>query len=116
MTALLAGVLCAIATMTVAVDGASAQAVVTDAKLSAFVEAASKVDAIIERWNPRIAAAATDAEKEELFEQANDEAVAAIEETPGITAAEYADINAAAAADPALKARIDRLFTTRGTR
>jgi hypothetical protein len=82
----------------------------TDAKLQSFASAVIAVNAIVERWRPQIEAAASDADKRQLAEQANQEMRAAVEDTEGMSVDEYQAIAQAAQGDPQLMARLDKVF------
>jgi hypothetical protein len=82
----------------------------SDAKLTSFIDAAKKIDALIVDWNPKIAAAKTPEEKQQVLAQAEGEAVKAIEKTKGITVDEYRQIGEAARQDPALAARLEKIY------
>jgi hypothetical protein len=82
----------------------------SDAKLQSFASAVIAVNAIVEQWRPQIAAASSDAEKQQMAAQANEEMRAAVEGTEGMSVQEYQEIAQAAQGDAALMARIDRVF------
>lgn len=86
----------------------------TDDKLHAFIIAALKVGDLIDQWEPKIEAAKTPAEQEQLKQQANSELVAAIESGGGMTLPEYRAISSAAENDPALQERIIKLLQEGG--
>ncbi|MBL8658752.1 MAG: DUF4168 domain-containing protein [Rhodospirillales bacterium] len=96
---------------------AHAQAAATtnfsDAKLSSFIDAAKKIDGLIVDWNPKIAAAKTPEDKQKVMAEAEAEAIKAIEKTKGITVDEYRQIGEAARKDPALAARLDKMYQAR---
>jgi hypothetical protein len=87
-----------------------AQEAFTDAKLQSFASAVVAVNAIVERWRPQIQAAPSDADKQRMAEQANQEMRAAVEGTEGLSVEEYQAIAQAAQGDPQLMARIDKAF------
>ena len=89
---------------------AQAEPQFSDQQLESFVIAALAVDKLIREWNPRIQAAADEAEAAQLREQANGELAEAIARTDGITVEQYQEIGRAAQADPDLKARIDAIY------
>ena len=89
-------------------------AALTDDKLHAFIIAALKVGDLIDQWSPKIEAAKTPAEQEQLKQQANSELVAAIEGSGGMTLPEYRAISSAAENDPALQERIIKLLQEGG--
>ena len=89
---------------------AAAPASFSDAKLSSFIDAAKKIDGVIVAWNPKIAAAKTPEEKQEVLTQAEGEALKAIEKTKGITVDEYRQIGEAARQNPELAAKLDKLY------
>ena len=82
----------------------------TDAKLQSFASAVIAVNAVVERWRPQIQAAPSDADKQRMAEQANQEMRAAVEGTEGMSVEEYQAIAQAAQGDPQLMARIDQVF------
>lgn len=82
----------------------------SDAKLNSFIDAAKKIDGVIVAWNPKIAAAKTPEEKQQVLTQAEGEALKAIEKTKGITVEEYRQIGEAARQNPDLAAKLDKLY------
>jgi hypothetical protein len=82
----------------------------SDAKVRSFVDAVLAVNAVVERWRPQIQAAPSEADKEQMAKQANQEMRAAVEGTDGMGVEEYQAIAQAAQADPQLMARIDQVF------
>jgi hypothetical protein len=82
----------------------------SDAKLQSFASAVIAVNAVIERWRPQIQAAPSDADKQQMAEQANEEMRAAVDGTEGMSVEEYQRIAQAAQADTALMARIDQVL------
>ena len=79
---------------------------VTDAKLTAFIDAVIEVERVGASWKPKVAAAKSKAEAEKLMQSAHDEMRHAVETSPGITMAEYAAIASAAVEDPKLGAEV----------
>lgn len=82
----------------------------SEAKLQSFASAVMAVNAVVEQWRPQIQAAPSEAEKQQMAEQANQEMRAAVDGTEGITVDEYQAIAQAAQSDAALMARIDQVF------
>ena len=82
----------------------------SQAKLQSFADAVLAVNAIVEQWRPQIQAAASEADRQRMAEQANEEMRAAVEGTDGMTVEEYQAIAQAAQADPQLMARLDQMF------
>ena len=82
----------------------------SDAKLQSFASAVMAVNAVAERWRPQIQAAPSEAHKQQMAEQANQEMRAAVDGTDGMSVDEYQRIAQAAQADTALMARIDQVF------
>jgi hypothetical protein len=80
------------------------------AKLESFVTAALAVNQLVEQWTPRIQGAQNETEAAQLREQANQELVAAIQQSNGISVDEYRQISQAAQSDPQLMARITEIF------
>jgi Domain of unknown function (DUF4168) len=68
------------------------------------------VNAVVEQWRPQIQAAPSEADKQQMAEQANQEMRAAVAGTEGITVEEYQAIAQAAQTDPQLMARIDQVI------
>jgi outer membrane murein-binding lipoprotein Lpp len=111
MTRLGALIICLLGVLVLAGPRAStAQEAFTDAKLHSFASAVVAVNAIVERWRPQIQAAPSDADKQRMAEQANEEMRAAVEGTEGLSVEEYQAIAQAAQGDPQLMARIDKVF------
>jgi len=93
-----------------AIGVASAQAKVSDAKIHAFLTAATSVNEVIEEWTPRIKGAESQEAADDLRAQADAELRATIEATDGISLNEYKEIAQAAQTDPALSARIEEIY------
>ena len=111
MTRLRALMICLSAVLVLTGARASiAQEAFTDAKLQSFASAVVAVNAIVERWRPQIQAAPSEADKQRMAEQANQEMRAAVEGTEGLSVEEYQAIAQAAQGDPQLMARIDKVF------
>ena len=87
-----------------------AQSEFSDSKLEAFVSAAVAVTELSEQWKLRISEADDKDKADELRDQANQELLAAVEGTEGITVEEYKQISQAARDDPALTAKIREVF------
>jgi len=90
-----------------------AQTIIEPAKLEAFVEAAIEANKVIDRWQPQIDAASSEARVEQLREQANSEIEAVIAATENMTLDEYRAIYHAAQIDAVLAAMITDLFKKR---
>jgi len=82
----------------------------SDAKLESFASAVLAVNAIVEKWQPQIQAAASDEQAQTMAGEANDEMRAAVDGTEGITVEEYQEIAQAAQADPELMGRLDAIM------
>jgi Domain of unknown function (DUF4168) len=82
----------------------------SDAKLQSFASAVMAVNAVVERWRPQIQAAPSEADKQQLADQAQQEMRAAVDGTEGMSVDEYQRIAEAAQADSDLMARIDQVF------
>jgi len=80
------------------------------AKLDAFVDAFIVVAGVVDRWQPRIEAAASEAQAQDLERQARGEMIDAIEAVDGITAAEYSAIAEAMDGDPTLSKRLADIY------
>ncbi|WP_157084388.1 DUF4168 domain-containing protein [Sediminimonas qiaohouensis] len=79
---------------------------VTDAKVSAFVEALVAVDAVRKDFAPKIEAEQDEEAKQELVNEANAAIVDAVDTTEGMTVDEYTSIVELAQADQALNQKI----------
>jgi hypothetical protein len=103
---------CLVATLFLSFAGPAAIAAdeYSQAKLQSFASAVLAVNAIVEEWRPQIQAASSEADKQRMAEQANQEMRAAVEGTDGMTVEEYQAIAQAAQADPQLMARLDQVF------
>lgn len=82
----------------------------SDAKLQSFASAVMAVNAIVEQWRPQIQGASSEAEKQQMAEQANEEMRAAVDGIEGMSVEEYQAIAQAAQGDPQLMGRLDELF------
>lgn len=89
--------------------------VLTEEKLSSFVDAALEVQDVTQGIAPKAEAAENDAERQALAEEANNAIRGAIEETPGITIEEYVAIGQAAQQDPDLAQLIARMAQAKTT-
>ncbi len=83
---------------------------ISDAKLQSFIVAAMKVGGLVDQWTPRIEAAKTPEEKEQLKKTANGELVQAIQSNGDMTVAEYQQIGQRAEGDKALQDRILKIL------
>src|SRR5262245_18594426 len=83
---------------------------VDDAKLESFILAAISAHDVIKSAADRINQAGSDAEISQLRDEIDAQVEQAIEQTDGITLAEYREIHEAARADPALENRIIEKF------
>lgn len=90
--------------------GGQAAEVWSDAKLRSFVNVVQAVNEVLEKWQPRIAAATSDDQLQSMTAQANAEMDKAIADIGDITPAEYRTLAQAAQNDPALMARIEGLL------
>jgi hypothetical protein len=90
-----------------------AQTIIDPAKLEAFVKAAVEANKVIDRWQPQIDAASSEARVEQLREQADSEIEAVIAATENMTLDEYRTIYHAAEIDAVLAAMITELFKKR---
>jgi hypothetical protein len=82
----------------------------SDAKLQAFASAVMAVNGVVEEWRPQIQAAPSEADKQGMAEQANQEMRAAVDGVEGMSVDEYQAIAQAAQGDTELMARIDQVF------
>ena len=89
------------------------QADVSDAKLDSFVVAALSVSEIAQEFEGRIQAAADDAARQSLANEAREAMIGAVEETDGITVEEYVTISEAARSDADLNQRVMDMLAER---
>jgi hypothetical protein len=82
----------------------------SDAKLQSFASAVLAVNALVEQWRPQIQGAPSDADKQQMAEQANEQMRVAVDGIEGMSVDEYQAIAQAAQGDPQLMARIDQVF------
>lgn len=80
---------------------------VTTGQVVSFVNAMIAVDRIRREYMPRIEAAETDDARKDLIAEADEKAIALVEQTPGISPAEYLAIVQTAQADEGLAQRIN---------
>lgn len=80
---------------------------VTTGQVVSFVNAMIAVDRIRNEYMPRIEAAETDDARKELIAEADEKSIAMVEQTPGISPAEYLAIIATATEDEGLMQRIN---------
>ncbi len=92
-----------------ALTPAQAQAQYTEVKLQAFVAAAVAVNRKIAEWGPKIEGAPSEAEANNLAQQANSELKGAVVKTDGITIEEYNQIARSARTNQNLAKRIQAL-------
>lgn len=102
--------LCATAIATVVATSVWAQEQYSDAQLQAFLTAAIKVDRVIQDWAPKIRAAQSPEEQEQLVQSVRAEVVQAIQSTNGMTLDEYTAITEQATDDPQLAQRLERIL------
>ena len=106
LAAVLSGVL--LAMPVAAQDAGAAQAQeqagqeYSEQKLDAFAAAATEVNKIMFAWRGRMQQAENEQEQQEMLQQANEEVVAIVQETPNITMQEYQEIATAAGEDQTL--------------
>lgn len=80
----------------------------SDEKLQSFAMAALDVQQIRQEYTARIQEAESEAERQQLAEEANQEMVSAVESAPGITIEEYNEIIQASNGNPELSDRISQ--------
>ncbi|MEE4119978.1 MAG: DUF4168 domain-containing protein [Paracoccaceae bacterium] len=90
-----------------------APADVSDAKLDSFVVAALSVSEIAQEFEGRMQAAADDAARQSLANEAREAMIGAVEETDGITVEEYVTISEAARSDADLNQRVMDMLAER---
>ena len=86
---------------------------ITPEKIEAFVTAAIALNQVRSAWKPKVDAAKTEAEAEQLRDAASAEMRKAVENSPGITAREYVAIARAAQQNPNLNDAIKERFDAR---
>lgn len=79
---------------------------IDDNQLAAFVSALQAVDTLEQQYSATLAEAESEAEREAVIAEANEEMANAIEDTPGISLDEYVAILQQAQSDPELTDRI----------
>ena len=80
----------------------------SDEKLQSFAMAALDVQQIRQEYTAQIQQAESEAERQQLAEEANQEMVEAVETAPGITIEEYNEIIQASNGNPELSDRINQ--------
>lgn len=88
------------------------QAVFDDATIEAFAAAQIRIEEIRSAYLPAFEAAQSDAERQQINQQATQEMVAAVEAIPDLTVDQYNAVTAAAAQDPDLAERINEAVAT----
>jgi hypothetical protein len=94
----------------VATAGAWGQEQYSDAQLQAFLTAAIKVDQVIQDWTPKIRAAQSSQEQEQLVQSLSAEILQTIQATNGLTIDEYKAITEQATNDPQLAQRLEKML------
>ena len=110
-----AAVILALLVMLAVSTPALAESDYKESKLEAFVTAVVKVDRLIDSWTPRIRAAESREQADKLNDQANSELRKAIEETDGITIAEYRKIEDQMRKDVDLLSRIQEIYNRKAS-
>lgn len=82
----------------------------TEEKLRSFAVAYLQVDAINNNYLPQVEAAATPEEQQQLREEAAQQMVDAVEQSDGITPAEYGEIIQAAQSDAELAQQLSAII------
>lgn len=85
----------------------------SDAKVEAYVTASIAIDALINKWGPKIDAAKSEADANKMKEQANTELTDAINKVEGINSDEYQALADFAATDPGMQRRLQTAFEKR---
>lgn len=81
----------------------------TDDQLQNFISASQKVAMISQEYTPRIEATADQAEREQVFREADDKMVAAVKDE-GLSVQEFNSINQQIPQDPQLEQRVNNLL------
>lgn len=79
---------------------------VTDAQIDAFVDALIAIEDVRKEYTPRLQAEEDESAREELAQEANEAALAAVDNVEGLSAADYLGIGKAASENEDLSARI----------
>lgn len=82
----------------------------TDTKLTAFVQAAQAIRGVMQDYRPQMEEVTSDADKQALRQEINDEIIVAVDAVEGISVEEYVEIARAAREDQALQERIRDLM------
>ncbi len=78
----------------------------SDGKLESFVVAWTNINQLAEQWKPKVEAAPSEGEAQQMLQQFEAEVNQVVETTEGIEAEEFESIMRAFQSDPALKERI----------
>lgn len=89
-------------------QSASAQSF-TDSQLQNFINASRQVAVISQEYTPRIESTTDHGEREQMFREADDKMVAAVQEE-GLSVQEFNSINQQLPQDPALEQRVNNLL------
>lgn len=81
----------------------------TDNQLQNFISASQKVAMISQEYTPRIEATSDQAEREQVFREADDKMVAAVKDE-GLSVQEFNSINQQLPQDPQLEQRVNNLL------
>src|SRR5690554_2541457 len=81
----------------------------TDNQLQNFISASQKVAMISQEYTPQIEATADQAEREQIFREADDKMVAAVKDE-GLSVQEFNGINQQLPQDPQLEQRVNNLL------
>lgn len=82
----------------------------SEGQLKSFATAATAINEIALKWQPKVQAAKSDDQAAEMLQQVDTEMRQAIESTEGIGVDEYQSIMVAAQSDPALKGQIETML------
>lgn len=97
-----------VAAVTVVALGANAHADdYTESKLKSYAMAWVSINDLAEKWKPKIEAAESKDQANQMFQQFDAEVGQAIESTDGINVDEFQNIMAASKEDPALNTQIE---------
>lgn len=86
-------------------NAGAASVTVSDQQLRTFIDAATEVQTISEKWQAKAASSESSEEVEEVRQKATDEMVGAVRDK-GMTVEQFNTISKAAERDPQLKSRI----------
>ena len=85
----------------------------SEAQIQQYVNAARKVEAVVQDYQPRLQSAQDDIARQAVIQEADEKMVAAVQ-SDGLTVDQYNGISVAVQQDPELRQRITTLFEAKG--